>query len=149
VLATAAAGLAAALLGAGLPRFVGLVGAALLAAGALGDSEGTVGAGTALLCVGVLVTGVYGGSPARLVPATLCALFAWDVGRYGVVLGEQLGEGDAVRAELAHATLTATVGAAGAAVCYGAFRATTGDQPVAALALLFAGAVVSVLAVTE
>jgi len=98
-------------------RAFGLTGAALVAVGAVRGRRRWVTAGAVSLLVGVAATGLGGASVLPLVGATLCTLLAWDAGRYGITVGEQLGrEASTVRLELAHLAATAAVGTAAALV---------------------------------
>ncbi|QLH76773.1 hypothetical protein HZS55_05395 [Halosimplex rubrum] len=96
-------------------RAFGLVGTALVAVGALRGRRRRVTAGAVALVAGVASAGLAGAPPLALVGATLCALLAWDTGRYGITVGEQLGrEASTTRLELAHVAATAAVGTAAA-----------------------------------
>lgn len=124
----------------------GLFGALLVGVGAMRGAGRIVGYGTALLVGGVLVAGSQGAPPEPLVLRTLLALLAWDAGRYGITIGEQLGRAaDTRRIELAHSAFAAAVGAAGAGLGYAAYRVMAGGRPVAAVFLLLFGAVVLVV----
>lgn len=126
---------------------IGLLGALLVGAGAVRGTRRTVGHGTLLLLGGVLIGGSQGAPPEPLVLCTLLALLAWDAGRYGITIGEQLGrEAETAHIELAHSALNTGIGAAGGGLGYAMYRVITGEQPVAALLLLLFGAVI--LAVT-
>ena len=60
--------------------------------------------GVGWLFVGIVIAGIQGSSPAVLVPCTILALMAWDSGRYGLTIAEQLGEdARSTRLELGHA----------------------------------------------
>jgi hypothetical protein len=144
--ATAAAVVAGLLLPASAGLAFALPGAGLLALGALGGYRTGVGYGATLLLAGVAVTGALGAPPESLALATLLALVAWDAGRYGIAVGEQLGRAASTSAvELAHAGLTTAVGAAGLGLGYAAYRVAAGSAtPGAVVALVAFGAVVLV-----
>lgn len=128
--------------------FAGVPGALVLGTGVVRRSRSWVSYGTVLVLVAVTVAGIAGVPATVLVPATLCALVAWDAGSYGIALGEHLGRSaDTARAELAHSALTVAVGATGALIGFGAYASATGGQPVLAVLLLFAGAVALVAAI--
>jgi hypothetical protein len=96
-------------------RALGLFGAVLVAIGALRGRRRRVTAGAVVLVAGVAAAGLAGAPTLALVGATLCSLLAWDAGRYGITVGEQLGrEASTTRLELAHVTATAAVGTAAA-----------------------------------
>lgn len=96
----------------------GLVGLAVLLAGLLpvraGRERTLVTAGTALLFVGVLTSGVvHGATLASLLLAGVATVLAWDLGEQAVSLGAQVGRGASTyRAELVHGggSLAAGVG---------------------------------------
>ena len=120
---------------------VGLLGVVLVATGAVRGRRRTIDHGAFFLLLGALLA-VFGDPPtAPLVLGTLFSLLAWDVGRYGITVGEQLGRGSrTVGIELAHAAVSASVGAAGAGIGYAAFLVASGSQSALALLLyLFGG----------
>jgi len=124
-------------------RIFGLPGALLIAGGAITGSRRSIGYGFAAVSLGLVFAGVQGATPLALVLCAFCATLAWDVGRYGITVGEQLGRaGATARIELAHALASATVGLAGVAVGYAAFLLGPADQPVPAVALVLLGTVV-------
>ncbi|QPV64470.1 hypothetical protein I7X12_07620 [Halosimplex litoreum] len=96
-------------------RALGILGTALVAVGALRGRRRRVTAGAVVLVAGVAAAGLAGAPTLALVGATLCSLLAWDAGRYGITVGEQLGrEASTTRLELAHVAATAAVGTAAA-----------------------------------
>jgi len=122
---------------------IGLLGALLIGTGAVQGTRRMVGYGTLLLLGGVLIGGSQGAPPEPLVLCTLLALLAWDAGRYGITIGEQLGrEADTTHIELAHSALNTGLGAASAGLGYAMYRVVTGGQPAVALLLLLFGAVI-------
>jgi len=125
---------------------IGLLGTLLVGIGAGRGSRTAVGYGAVALLSGVLIGGFQGAPPEPLILSTLFAVLAWDAGRYGITIGEQLGrEAETVRVEVAHVGLNTLVGTAEAGLGYAAYRVTAGGQPVAALFLLLVGAVVLVV----
>lgn len=142
-LATGFAALAAVLLPSSLSAILGVPGAALVAAGSVRGSRRTVGYGLATFAVAISFAGVSGAPPLALVLSTLLAVLAWDAGRYGILVGEQLGrEAATTRIQVAHTALNATVAVAGAGLASATALIVSGGQPVAAVALLLFGAVV-------
>ncbi|WP_436911012.1 DUF7519 family protein [Halosimplex marinum] len=129
-------------------RALGLVGAALVGLGAVRGGRQAVTAGAVALVAGVAAAGLAGAAVVPLVGATLCTLLAWDAGRYGITVGEQLGRGaSTTRLELAHVTATAAAGTAAAvlgSVTYLAVGATTDGVAVVVL-LVGVGLLVSAL----
>jgi len=128
------------LAGDGIP--IGVVGATLLIAGAVAGVRAPIEVGTVVLLAAVLVTGTAdpGVSALRLLCATLTAVLAWDIGRYGVRIGRQLGTGAAtLRIEVAHALTSTAVGIAGVSLGYLVYLAVEGAQSLDAFVLLFVG----------
>ncbi|WP_247731153.1 DUF7519 family protein [Halovivax limisalsi] len=124
-------------------RLLGLPGVLLLAGGAFAGSRRAVGSGFCVLVLGLLVAGFQGLAPLALLLGAVCATVAWDVGRYGVTVGEQLGRAaGTTRIELGHAVASAAVGLAAVGLGYGAALVGPGDRPVTAVALALLGAVV-------
>ncbi|QLH81135.1 DUF7519 family protein [Halosimplex pelagicum] len=119
-------------------RALGLVGTALVAVGALRGRRRRVTAGAVALVAGVASAGLAGAPVLPLVGATLCSLLAWDAGRYGITVGEQLGRGaSTTRLELAHVAATAAVGTAAALLGTAAYLVVdTGTDGVAVVVLL-------------
>jgi hypothetical protein len=126
---------------------VAAVGVVLFAAALVRGSRRFVAGGAALLGVAVLYAGVVGSGVSALVVALWLGVVAWDVGEHAIGVGEQLGRGaDSRRVELVHLAGSTFVGALGTAVGYGAYRASTGGQPVVALVFLLLGVVALVAA---
>lgn len=122
-------------------------GVLLLGVGLYRASRRFVTLGSAALFVGVLLAGVRGGVPEAVLLAALATVLAWDTADHALGIGEQLGrEADSSRLVLVHAATTLLVGAFGSAVCYAAYLAVGGGQPVSALVLLLLGAVALVSA---
>jgi len=97
------------------------------------------------LLVGLALVVAATRSPPPPVAAMVCVAvalcLAWDVGRYGAALGEQVGTGSATEgAELTHAGFSAAIGAGIAGVGYGLFRSFGGLSTVGTLGLLIGAA---------
>lgn len=121
-------------------RAFGFLGAVLVAAGALRGRRGRVTAGAVALVAGVAASGLAGAPTLPLVGATLCSLLAWDAGRYGITVGEQLGRGAATtRLELAHVAATAAVGTAAAALGTASYLAVDTTTDGVAVVVLLVG----------
>ena len=121
-------------------RALGLAGAALVAVGAVRGRRPWVTAGAVSLLVGVAATGLGTAPVVPLVGATLCTLLAWDAGRYGITVGEQLGhEASTTRLELAHLAATAAVGTAAALAGAATYATLDGGTDPIAVVVLFAG----------
>lgn len=94
----------------------GLLGLAVLLAGLLPVRSGwertLVTAGSALLFVGVVTSGVVrGASQVQVLVAGVAVVLAWDLGEQAVSLGGQVGrQAQTRRAELAHASGTLVAG---------------------------------------
>lgn len=142
LVAAGASGLASA-----LALGVAAIGVVVLAAGVVRGVGAGASIGGALLGVAGLLAGVRGASPLLVVGSVLAAVVAWDAATSAVDLGRQVGsEADARRALGVHVGATAGVGLLVAGASYGLFRVAAGGQPVAALVLLLAAAVLAVLA---
>ncbi|WP_290813837.1 hypothetical protein, partial [Halovivax sp.] len=99
------------------------------------------------LFAAVVVDGVTGATVEALLAALLAAILAWDVVRYGIVVGSQLGpEATTGRIVIAHVATSTVVGAAGGAVAYGVFRTVSVDAQNVAAAFLLLGAIALVIA---
>ncbi|WP_152436303.1 DUF7519 family protein [Halosimplex carlsbadense] len=121
-------------------RALGLLGAVLVAAGALRGRRRRVTAGAVALVAGVAAAGLAGAPTLPLVGATLCSLLAWDAGRYGITVGEQLGRGaSTTRLELAHVAATAAVGTAAALLGTASFLAVDATTDGVAVVVLLVG----------
>jgi hypothetical protein len=140
VLAVAAVGRASA-----TALVFGVAGGALVLAGLGVARKGPVTVGSALLFCGVLAAGTVGAATRPLLVAGAATVVCWDVGRYAVDLGAQLGRAaSTVRVELLHVAVSALVASATVGAAYAASRTVAGGQPVVALvALLLAGALLS------
>lgn len=100
-----------------------------------------------VLFAAVVVDGVTGAAVEALLAALLAAILAWDVVRYGIVVGDQLGpEAATGRIVIAHVATSAVVGAGGGAVAYGVFRTVSVDAQNVAAAFLLLGAIALVIA---
>lgn len=123
------------------------IGTAVVVGGVIASYRGLVTAGASVLFVGVLAAGVVGVSALRLLVATGGVLFAWDVGRYAIDVGAQLGTAaDTTAIERRHAGRSAAVIALTGGVGYVVFRTVSGSQPVVGVvALLIAGALLTLV----
>jgi hypothetical protein len=144
-LSTAATGTAIlALAATGAPASVGLaaVGGAILLGAGFGDRQDLLDGGALALFLAVLFAGVSGGHPGPLLVAMVGTVVAWDAAEQALTVGEHLGqEAPSRRLVVVHVATTTLVGAGGAAVGYGVFKASGGGQPVSALMLLVLGGV--------
>lgn len=127
-----------------------VAGAALVGLGGWRRSPTLVSRGAVLLGSGIVIAGLRGASSPAILVATVFACLAWDGGRYGIAIGEQLGADARTRpVELAHAGTTLAIGATGAGLGYGAYRTVSSGQPVLALACLLAGALLLTFALSR
>jgi len=69
---------------------VGAPGAALVAGGAVQGSRRAVHYGTVTIVLGLLLASVARARPLSVALGATLAVLAWDAGRYGITLGEQL-----------------------------------------------------------
>lgn len=146
-LASATVALVAATLTARSAAVPAAAGVLLLGIGLFRASRRFVTAGSAALFSSVLLAGVRGGVPEAVLLAALATVLAWDTADHALGIGAQLGrEADSARLVVVHAAATLLVGAFGSAVCYAAYLAVGGGQPVSAVVLLLLGAVALVSA---
>lgn len=132
----------AAALGASVAAGAGALGVLLAALALVRGSRRVLGAGVAALLLGILLSGVAGGSTESLLVAMVATVAAWDVGENAINVGEQLGrEANTRRLELTHVASGTAFGAGVAGVGYAIYEAATGGQPASAVALLLLGAV--------
>lgn len=126
---------------------VAAVGVVLFAVAVVRGTRRLLTGGAVLLLASVLYAGVFGTGVSALVVALWLGIVAWDVGEHAIGVGEQLGRGaDSRRVELVHLAGATFVGAMATVVGYGAYRASTGGQPVVALVFLLLGVVALVAA---
>ncbi len=120
---------------------VATIGAALVGVGALVGRRSAVTLGALALFAGVVAAGLGAGSPTPLLVGAVGTVVAWDAGRYGIGLGEQVGRAPATAAvELRHAGATLAVGVATAGVAAGIYAVAGGGQPLSALVFLLVAA---------
>ncbi|MFB6359996.1 MAG: hypothetical protein ABEH59_01600 [Halobacteriales archaeon] len=140
-LSIGAGGLAVAAAGTSAGAAIGVLGLVLLGAGALRASRRAVTVGALLVFGGVVLSGAMGAGPVPMLLGTAAAVLAWDLGEQAINLGEQLGADARTRnAELVHAANSTLVGVIGIAIGYGLFLVSSGGQPVTALVVLLAAA---------
>lgn len=121
----------------------GLAGGVALAVGLFArDSRRLVDIGAAGLVGGALLSGAFGLAVELVLVAATGGVLAWDLAENAFTTGRQLGRtADTARGELVHAAASVVVGVAVATTGYVVYQVAAGGQPVAALALLVAGAV--------
>lgn len=124
---------ALAVAGAGVP---------VLAVGLVRGSRRAVTAGAALTFVGLLFGGMVGLPAPPLLVGVTAAVVSWDVGENAISVGEQLGrEAHTASAELAHAAVSAVVGAVAAGFGFAVYSLSGGGLPLATLAFMLVAAV--------
>lgn len=128
------------------PAFgVSVVGVAVVAVGLYDGSRAAITLGSTGLFCGVLLAGLAGASPERLLIATATAVVAWDIAAFGLGLGTEVGRAaETTRVELLHAGVSgalALIAATGGILVY---RFAGGGPALAPIALL-CGAVVLVV----
>lgn len=136
----------------GLAIPFGLLGILFLAAGLFGNgSRSLVSLGVMSFFVAILIVGALGLAPVTmLLASTVGTLIAWDVGQYGITIGEQIGRNAPTkRGELFHAAGSTVVGILAGGLGYGVFRFGSEGQPALALLLLFLGAIIMVWALRD
>lgn len=144
---TAAAGLlgvAGTLLSAG---GTALVGSLVAVAGVYRCSRRVLGGGVALLFVGVFAASVTGVQPGLVVLGMVGTVLTWDLGENAISAAEQLREHAATtRIEVVHAATSGLVAGFFGLGAYIVFLLSAGGQPVFAIVLLLAGAVIGLYA---
>lgn len=125
----------------------GMAGLVLLAGGVVclrrGWDRYLVMAGTGLLLIGVLLSGVvHGASRPFLLAGAVATVVAWDVGEQGINLGEQVGRRASTwSSELVHTASSVVVGGVGIGLAFGVYAVGFDRIPLVGLLLLLAGAV--------
>lgn len=135
-----------------LELYPGLVGLLLYALGVGAVRRGMerrfVTAGVAFVFAGVLITGVFQGTPSTsMLMATVACVVAWDAGEQAINLGEHVGtESDAWSASVTHVGATAVVGIAAVVVTVGIDALAVTGLPLSALLTLLLAALLSLAA---
>lgn len=131
----------------------GLVGFVVLSTGAIeagkqGYGRALLIAGTGLLVISVLVSGVLlGSSQVLLLVATAAAIVAWDVGEQGINLGQQVGRGArSWRVEVVHALGAMVVGLTAIGVAFGFRAIDIGRLSITGLVLLLGASITLIVA---
>jgi hypothetical protein len=121
---------------------LGLLGTLLLAAGTATGTDGLVGLGALAGLGGVALGATAGVGVVYLLVATTGTLVAWDGATQALDLGETVGrEADSQRALSIHTAVAAGVACLAAGGGYVVYLVVGDGQPVGALVLLLAGAV--------
>jgi len=118
---------------------VAALGALLVSVAAWRGADRWITYGCLILALALVVAATRSPPPpvAAMVCVAVALCLAWDVGRYGATLAEQVGTGAATeRAELAHTGFSAAVGVGIAGLGYGLFRSFGGLSTVGTLGLL-------------
>lgn len=119
------------------------LGLGLLGLGLARGSNRALTGGAAGQFAGAILAGAQGAPVLPVLGAVVLVVLAWDVGSFGIGVGNQLGRAaETRRIELVHAAGSAGVGSLVVIGGYGVYRLGSGGQPVAALFFLLVGAVV-------
>lgn len=126
-----------------LSLLFGLLGLLGLVAGIFAlESRRAVVVGVAVIFVGVLISGLLGSSAELLLPATIGAVLALDLGQNAISIGRQVTtETRTSRSELVHAAVSSAVGVGVAVVAYAIYSLGAAGQSINALAFLLLAAV--------
>lgn len=120
---------------------LGGVGLVVLGAGLVRGVDGAVDLGCVGLFLGVVVAGLQGGSVEATLVGTAGTVVAWDLAGSAIALGDQLGrEASTVRLEAVHAASSLLVGLTTVGIAYAIYAFAAGGQPVGALVLSIAAA---------
>lgn len=120
----------------------GFVGLILVAGGiAYAYSRAWLTVGIAMTLVGALLSGGYGAIPVELMILGIGAtLVSWDVGQYGISVGNQLGrQARTHRLEIVHAATTTIVLGIFGLFAYAVYLLGSPGQPAGAVALALIG----------
>lgn len=130
---------------------LGLFGLAGIAAGLfVVESKRAVDAGSAIVFLAVIVSGIYGNTAPFLLLGALGTILAFDMGNNAFSVGGQLSEQTRTqRGELAHVAASVAFGAIAAGLAYAVYLVGAGGQSVAVLAGLLLGALLLVWAIHE
>lgn len=121
------------------------IGGFLLAVGLSRGSHTTVTVGAGVMFGALCLVVVTGGGVLPVLVAAAGTLVAYDAGRYGVRLGEQMGaEGPATAAVVSHVGQTAGLTAAGTVVVAVVYYVSPAQQPELAVVVLLLAVVVLV-----
>lgn len=127
-----------------LALLIGVFGLAGLAAGQfVFQSRRAAGVGTALIFVGVVVSGVLGNSEVLVTVSTLATVLAFDLSQNAFSVGAQLSSAtDTTRGEIIHAAASFFVGSIAIVVAFAIYFVVGGGQPIAALAFVLLAAII-------
>lgn len=116
---------------------IGVVGALVVAVGAAVGSTRRIDAGSLLVLTGIVVAAIEGMPADALLLPTVVTVVAWDVGRYGIAVGEQLGaDAETARIEVVHAGWSMAVGALALVALQGVPELVDGRSAIGTWALL-------------
>lgn len=119
-----------------------VLGVVLLAVGLLHGSSSVFTLGTGALFGAIILAGLLGMAPVLLLAAAFLVVVAWDVGRNGFSIADEIGRGvSTLRIEIVHAVSSIVVLAVGSSVGYAVYLTVTGRQPVLALVALLVGVI--------
>lgn len=123
---------------------VAVVGAVTMPVAVHSRSQRVHALGGTTLFVGVLLAGLAGASPVRVLLGVGATVVAWDAGANGISVGAQLGQvASTWRVELTHVAGTVVVALLVGTLAYVAFDAVSTEQPTAALILVVAALVLA------
>jgi len=107
-------------------------------------SRGWLAVGTGLVGLGAIISGAYGAVPVELLLiGTSVTILAFDIGQYGIVVGEQLGRKTQTHyLEAIHALLTVITLIITNTVVYFLYLFGGGGRPASAVSFLVIGAIV-------
>lgn len=112
------------------------------------ESERAAIVGTAVVFVGVVLSGVFGNSVPLLVMGALATILAFDFATNAFSVGRQLSDQtDTARGELVHAAASTAVGVVIVGIGAGVYVAAFTGIPVSALAFLLFGALLLIWAI--
>lgn len=145
-----AGGIVVAVTGTSFGGGLGVLGLFLLGLGVWRGSRPAVTTGAWSAIAGVVTAGATGAGPESILLGTAAAVLAWDLGEQAINVSEQLGRDARTRnGELVHAANSTLVATVGVALGYGLFLVASGGQPVTALVVLLAAALLIAAALRD
>lgn len=124
----------------------GSFGMVALVVGIRRRSRSTLALGGLGLLLGVVLVGLLGGPTIPLLIASIAVVLSWDVSENAITVGERLGRAAETRQiEVVHIAGTTAVTALSAGIAFLVYQFSAGgESPVALVALLLAGVILTV-----
>lgn len=99
---------------------VSVAGVVILTLAVLRGRGGSTHIGGLVILAGIAIAGMNGAALEPVLLSTVSAIVAWDIGRYGIAVGQQLGRSvETTRIEVVHTLSSAVVGVIVLLLMYG------------------------------